>query len=432
MEFRLPQDKIAKLLDLIAGFLSVGAVWPATKGTTTNPGMPSFGLGCSGELIPLIRSSIAPSTWRAYGKAWDEWCSLAAEKPVGDSGSLRLQVTLAFLARLQASGVSGAVARNRLSGVAFHFKLREWPVSTKHFLIGQVLKGWRRESVRNDQRRPISFQLLSSLVKVSINVCDSIYEASLISAAFGLAFFGTMRVSEILPSSRCRAGGLQLDDMVICDDGLRVRVRRSKTDQESRGTWFPLFAIGGAVCPLALIKNFMQVRSSGSQLFIHENGSPFLSCQFLAVLRHALSFLGLPAADFGTHSFRIGAATEASRAGLFEADIQRVGRWRSRCFTRYIRPELVIRYAAQHMAGGSFFHLLGSTACGTTPRRSIAGSCRNGRYLEWNKGTYLVSSPSGSCVYRKSRVFADSGGYSCRWERPGFFSSRETVDPDES
>ncbi|CAJ0929866.1 unnamed protein product [Ranitomeya imitator] len=222
----------------------------------------------------------------------------------------------------QASGVSGAAARNRISGVAIHFKLRGWPDSTKHFLIGQVLKGWRRASVRSDQRRPISFPLLSNLVRVSGTVCDSAYEATLISAAFSLAFFGAMRVSEILPLSRCRAGGLQLDDIVICDDGLRVR--RSKTDQEGRGIWFPLFAIKGVICSLALIKSYMQVRGNGPQLFIHENGSPLFACQFLEVLRQALSFLGLPAADFGTHSFRIGAATEASRAGLFESDIQRM------------------------------------------------------------------------------------------------------------
>ncbi|CAJ0941279.1 unnamed protein product [Ranitomeya imitator] len=197
-------------------------------GTAANPGMPAFGLGCPGELIPLLRSSIAPSTWKAYGKAWDEWCLVAAEKPVGSSDSLRLQVTLAFLARLQASGVSGAAARNRISGVAFHFKLRGSSDSTKHFLIAQVLKGWRRASACSDQRRPISFTLLSNLVRVSWSVCVSDYEATLISAAFSLAFFGAMRVSEILPSSRCRAGGLQLEDLVICDDGLRVRCADQK------------------------------------------------------------------------------------------------------------------------------------------------------------------------------------------------------------
>ncbi|CAJ0959066.1 unnamed protein product [Ranitomeya imitator] len=77
------------------------------------------------------------------------------------------------------------------------------------------------------------------------------------------------------------------------------------------------------------------VRSNGDQFFIHENGFPLLSGQFLAILRRILLFLGLPAAEFGTHSFRMGAAMETSRAGFFESDIQRVGRWKSRCFTRW-------------------------------------------------------------------------------------------------
>ncbi|CAJ0934229.1 unnamed protein product [Ranitomeya imitator] len=67
MEFRLPQDKISKLQELIAGCLSVDAVWSAAVGTAPNAGMPAFGLGCPGELIPLLRSSIAPATWKAYG-----------------------------------------------------------------------------------------------------------------------------------------------------------------------------------------------------------------------------------------------------------------------------------------------------------------------------------------------------------------------------
>jgi hypothetical protein len=37
------------------------------------------------------------------------------------------------------------------------------------------------------------------------------------------------------------------------------------------------------------------------------------------------------------HSFRIGAATAAAIQGASDEDIQRMGRWKSQAFKRYIR-----------------------------------------------------------------------------------------------
>ncbi|XP_069585211.1 uncharacterized protein [Ranitomeya imitator] len=342
MERQGPMTPVAREASCPDTGATSGFTGTAPSGTLGGGGLPTFDLGCPGDLMPLIHSSIAPSTWKAYGKAWEEWCLLADGKPVGSSEDARMQVTMAFLSKMHAMGVSGSVARNRVSALAFHFKLRGWPDSTKHFLVSQLLKGWRRTDKHGDNRRPISFELLVSLVKAAESVCDSKYEAALTSAAFGLAFFGAMRVSEIVPTALNKPGGLRREDILICDDGLRIRICKSKTDQDGRGTWFPIFAINKGICPLTLTRNYMRFRKDGSQFFFHENGLPLVSGQFLAILRRTLSLLGLPAAEFGTHSFQIGAATEASRAGLFESEIQRVGRWRSRCFTRYIRPDLLL------------------------------------------------------------------------------------------
>ncbi|CAJ0931019.1 unnamed protein product, partial [Ranitomeya imitator] len=313
MERQGPSTPVAREVSCLEGNAPIGCTGTAHSGALGGGGMPTVDLGCPGDLMPLIRSSIAPSTWKAY-----------EGKPVGSSEEARMQVTMGFLSKMYAMGVSGSVARNRMSALAFHFKLRGWPDSTKHFLVSQILKGWRRANKHGDNRRPISFDLLVNLVKATDCVCDSKYEAALTSAAFGLAFFGAMRVSEIVPTALNKPGGLRREDILICNDGLRIRIRKSKTDQEGRGTWFPIFAINKDICPLMLILNYTRVRKDGSQFFVHENGVPLVSGQFLAILRRTLSMVGMPAAEFGTHSFRIGAATEASRAGLFESEIQRV------------------------------------------------------------------------------------------------------------
>ena len=74
---------------------------------------------------------------------------------------------------------------------------------------------------------------------------------------------------------------------------------------------------------------------------IHENGAPLSRYQFVAVFRKCLGELGLVAREFSAHSFRIGAATEAARNGLGEDAIKRIGRWESRRFRSYVRPQLV-------------------------------------------------------------------------------------------
>ncbi|KAM4697900.1 uncharacterized protein WCC33_013515 [Rhinophrynus dorsalis] len=51
---------------------------------------------------------------------------------------------------------------------------------------------------------------------------------------------------------------------------------------------------------------------------------------------------GVPVSDFGGHSFRIGAATEAARLGLGPETIRRIGRWESRRFLSYVRPHRVL------------------------------------------------------------------------------------------
>ncbi|KAM4013588.1 uncharacterized protein ACNLHF_003677 [Anomaloglossus baeobatrachus] len=55
------------------------------------------------------------------------------------------------------------------------------------------------------------------------------------------------------------------------------------------------------------------------------DGSPLTKFQFLALFHKCLRSFGLKPTDFGTHSFRIGAATEAARAGLSNSEIQRIG-----------------------------------------------------------------------------------------------------------
>jgi site-specific recombinase XerD len=101
-----------------------------------------------------------------------------------------------------------------------------------------------------------------------------------------------------------------------------------------------IIATGTEVCPVKAMQLFLNARPKGSQgyLFCHVENSPLTRYQFGAVLTRVVRRLKLPVTGFKTHSFRIGAATWLSSKGVPDAVIQRMGRWKSNAFAKYIRP----------------------------------------------------------------------------------------------
>ncbi|KAM3911197.1 uncharacterized protein RB166_019888 [Leptodactylus fuscus] len=270
-----------------------------------------------------------------------EWCELIGDKDVLNCEGDRWDVVFRYLLQLRDKGFSTAVASRRFSGLNFFFQLRGWGNLFGSFLFRQALKGWRREVVSRDTRRPVSYDLLCRIVSSLASVCSSSYEVSLFSAGFSLAFFGALRIGELVPPSKFKHGGLLLEDVILSNGIVRIRIRRSKTDQQGKGSWILLRPVSGAVCVVRLVGLFLQVRSPGAPFLVHESGDPLTVFQFRSIFRRVLSSLGLDPSEYGTHSFRIGAATEASRAGLPVESVQRIGRWRSSCYASYVRPELL-------------------------------------------------------------------------------------------
>lgn len=121
---------------------------------------------------------------------------------------------------------------------------------TKCFFIRQALKGWKKERVRSDQRRTVSYALLVCLLVATNSQCSSSFEAVLLRACFCLPFVAALRVMELVPSSQARDGGVLSDDMVLANGSLRVCIRRSKTDTFRRGEWVPLHGVSGLACPV--------------------------------------------------------------------------------------------------------------------------------------------------------------------------------------
>ena len=88
---------------------------------------------------------------------------------------------------------------------------------------------------------------------------------------------------------------------------------------------------------MAAVIGFMVERGRGSDLlFTWSNGHYLTRNRFVLEVRKALSAVGIKAEDYAGHSFRVGAATTATKKGIQDPLIKTLGRWQSSAYTLYI------------------------------------------------------------------------------------------------
>lgn len=290
-------------------------------------------------LFDLVQRSLAPGTFKFYSRVWKDWFQMMDRKGVRGMGHELQDLCLEWVAGLLEAGVSVSGMDKRLAALAFLCKMLGWPDVTKMFVVRQALKGLRKGVARVDKRRPVSWDLLRAIMGRLSVVCPSGYEQVLFKAAFALAFYGAFRLSELVSPNRHTQGGVGVGEVCCSDQKVVVWVRKSKTDQLGRGVEVVLHRLAGCVsCPVGAVSEFLKVRQQWQGAFlVHEDGTPLSRFQFIAIFRKCLEGLQVSVGDYGSHSFRIGAATEAVRLGLPQEVVKRIGRWESQRFLGYVR-----------------------------------------------------------------------------------------------
>ena len=153
-----------------------------------------------------------------------------------------------------------------------------------------------------------------------------------------VAFFGLLRVSEyVTPSKTSFDHKIHLSasdiSFSLCGNIVYLLIKTSKTDPFRSSCKIRLCSIGGILCPVNAIKNYLRVRGDQmGPLFVLSSGV-FVTRKFVA----AFLKITLPNdVNLNTHSFRIGGASAAASCGIPDSAIKILGRWSSDCYRRYI------------------------------------------------------------------------------------------------
>ncbi|OCT92862.1 hypothetical protein XELAEV_18015928mg [Xenopus laevis] len=269
----------------------------------------------SNKLEEFISQSLSKKTWRDYLSTWQNWLNHKAKRE-GVNGDLD-HLILLMLEHIDAQH-SVAYVRKQLSGISFFLRLFGHVDVTKAAVVKQFLKGWHKVKFVADKRKPITLDLLHKLLLVS-------------------------EVSEAVSASKLKQGGLHINDVQLVDNKLRVLIKKSKTDQLGKGTllWIGSFEHSN-LCPVKAYESFLAIRPNvDGSFFIYSDGLPLTKFQLEHVLKRCLQKLNMEPKAYKSHSFRIGAATQASLLGFGEGFIRRLGRWDSKRYRSYIRPNLI-------------------------------------------------------------------------------------------
>ena len=153
-------------------------------------------------------------------------------------------------------------------------------------------------------------------------------------AAATLCFAGFFHLGELLPSSIPQVdtgAGLQWGEVTVDDaqtpSMVQTHLSRSKGDQFSKVVDVYVSKVDGPRCPVIAVVAYMTSRGTNqAPFFLDREKKPLTKPQFLVELKKAFTAVGLHQELFAGHSFRIGAATAASQAGIPDSTIQTLGK----------------------------------------------------------------------------------------------------------
>lgn len=207
-------------------------------------------------------------------------------------------------------------------------------------LVKQTMQGIRRTvGTRQRQVAPlVKDDLLEMMVHVERQrpmkaACDK--------ALLLVGFSGAFRRSELV--------ALRYDDMTCFESGVKLLIRRSKTDQESVGRAVFVPYARGSRCPVKALMNWLSVAGIVSGPIFRANnrhdqvvGDNALSPQSVAlIVKSSVRMMaGHEAAkNVAGHSLRAGYCTEAAAVGLQPYQIrEQTGHKSDVTLARYIRP----------------------------------------------------------------------------------------------
>ena len=288
------------------------------------------------ETLLNLQSSKANNTVRAYKSDFNDFGLFCAQNGFKSLPSEPKIVSL-YLTHLSTKDAKISTLKRRLVSIGVIHKLKGHYLDTKHpSIIENIMGIKRRKGSIQKAKKPI---LINNL-KLIINAIDKENNQEIKKfrdrSIILIGFSGGFRRNEIV--------SLDYDDLDFVPEGVKINIKRSKTDQFGEGFTKALpYFDSSQYCPVISLKNWLDISkiTSGPVFRRFLKGSKLsenrLTDQTVAILiKEYLNLAGINSKNYSGHSLRSGFATSAAESGVEERNIM--------AMTGHKSTEMVRRY----------------------------------------------------------------------------------------
>ena len=277
------------------------------------------------ETIENLRSSKAKNTLRAYKadyKDFDIFCS----KNNFQSMPADPKILSLYLTHLSKNSKFSTLKR-RLASISSIHRIKGHYIDIKHPIIIENLLGIKRnKGIKQTSKKPLLINEIKLIIDVINNSNIKLLRRIRDKALILLGFSGGFRRSELV--------NLEYEDLDFVSEGVKIFIKRSKTDQSGEGMTkaLPYFPTA-TYCPVENLKTWLTQSNI-------ENGKIFnISDKSVAIIiKKYANLAGLDARKYAGHSLRSGFATSTAERGAEERSIMAMtGHKSNQMVRRYIQ-----------------------------------------------------------------------------------------------
>ena len=288
------------------------------------------------ETLLNLKSSKANNTVRAYKSDFNDFSLFCAQNGFKSLPSEAKIVSL-YLTHISTKDVKMSTLKRRLVSIGVIHKLKGHYLDTKHPIILENVMGIkRRKGSIQRGKKPILINILKKVINVIDEELGNEIKKFRDRSIILIGFSGGFRRNEIV--------SLDYQDLDFVSEGLKINLKKSKTDQFGEGSVKALpYFNNTQYCPVISLKKWINISNINSGPLFRRFSKSFnlsnnrLTDQTVALLiKKYLTLAGINSKNYSGHSLRSGFATSAADAGAEERSIM--------AMTGHKSPEMVRRY----------------------------------------------------------------------------------------